>query len=910
MMTNCALKARARCVLSSAPRVSSKKPRKVSFVSVCEFLCVTNALTRAHGARTAREMTTRKRGRPFFDVGDLLEDDAAVRALPRLAGSGSEQSSPLVDLLTAAGLRVSHQQSPPGVAVYLQPPCTVALEDMAPEHALCWLMFGIAPEQASLERQYLTTIRRPLLARRFATRLCTLRPQHAAAIRAALAPLTAGVAVERGAREGSDGGGSCQRMGDGDGKSVENGPRSATEGEEEDDDERDEEEEERKEARMEVLVRRAVVDAAAAMGASQLQAEREWQVLFASHSSLANACLALVLTATAVHVQDATFMHAPAHTSRSRLTLLLYDRQVHEAQQRPRRFAWLPCLHHVLATPEPAAVGERVCRAFWRELRRKQGYFPPAELTAALTPPLTDWLASCVTLRGGGLLCVRASLAPKRQLCFYLDGAPGAGKSSLVRALLPSLVGAIRRHLHPECHGAFVKQGLNKPLDHLRLEFERRPNNNDLSVAGVLEMAREPLSATEPRLLLLALEEMPPAEQRQAECCDLLAERLKGSCAHNDLITFVSSNYPLEPSAEGALRRCTAFANLRALRVRPVVGAERAALAHSLLTRFLHGVRGGTPDDGGGGGGGGEFKDVEIAINTDVGLGEGDVRPLVRHLRCLAVYVAEALRRAGGGRAAMGGAPHDASVAVQICGVGGCGGEQPATLGESALRIRVTPRGGTDATLASMELAPSRHGSLAPANGQIIHPLSRVLFDKWARGLAGRTAEPTRADCNTDDRGDDCAAMLLLLDHFLCNAIAPAVIVCSDTPDANAQADALLEAVADAPRFRLIRAVDVRSVKMNRSLYDRRDERSLRDEILDLKGDGGVDAVVIELLAPDEAAELQIREMVEDSPSLVAHSVHKRILHKEGLLFIVRVGSTGGTPELRSRSSLVIETRL
>ena len=55
--------------------------------------------------------------------------------------------------------------------------------------------------------------------------------------------------------------------------------------------------------------------------------------------------------------------------------------------------------------------------------------------------------------------------------------------------------------------------------------------------------------------------------------------------------------------------------------------------------------------------------------------------------------------------------------------------------------------------------------------------------------------------------------------------------------------------------------------------------------------------------------ELTIREMVEDSPSVVAHSVHKRILHKNGLLFVVRVGAATEaviSPELRSRASLVL----
>ena len=99
-------------------------------------------------------------------------------------------------------------------------------------------------------------------------------------------------------------------------------------------------------------------------------------------------------------------------------------------------------------------------------------------------------------------------------------------------------------------------------------------------------------------------------------------------------------------------------------------------------------------------------------------------------------------------------------------------------------------------------------------------------------------------------------------------------------------------------------------MKMNRALYDRRDERSLRDELLDAREQHAHAAV--ELLAPDAQAQLLIREMIEDSPSVVAHSVHRRILTKAGLLFVVRVerpeadgGAVTISPELASRASFI-----
>ena len=47
--------------------------------------------------------------------------------------------------------------------------------------------------------------------------------------------------------------------------------------------------------------------------------------------------------------------------------------------------------------------------------------------------------------------------------------------------------------------------------------------------------------------------------------------------------------------------------------------------------------------------------------------------------------------------------------------------------------------------------------------------------------------------------------------------------------------------------------------------------------------------------------------MVEDSPSVDAQTCHKRILHKEGLLFVVRVGDGEISPPLLSRASIVLE---
>ena len=70
-----------------------------------------------------------------------------------------------------------------------------------------------------------------------------------------------------------------------------------------------------------------------------------------------------------------------------------------------------------------------------------------------------------------------------------------------------------------------------------------------------------------------------------------------------------------------------------------------------------------------------------------------------------------------------------------------------------------------------------------------------------------------------------------VLDLWLCGALAPAVLVCTRADRAERLWRGLETRLGG--RAALIRGVDPLEVKMNRSLYDRRDERSLRDELLE-----------------------------------------------------------------------------
>mmetsp|Transcript_44249 Transcript_44249/g.60447 ORF Transcript_44249/g.60447 Transcript_44249/m.60447 type:complete len:92 (-) Transcript_44249:188-463(-) len=90
---------------------------------------------------------------------------------------------------------------------------------------------------------------------------------------------------------------------------------------------------------------------------------------------------------------------------------------------------------------------------------------------------------------------------------------------------------------------------------------------------------------------------------------------------------------------------------------------------------------------------------------------------------------------------------------------------------------------------------------------------------------------------------------------------------------------------------------------MTRCLYDSKHSTNVRDEIISAFSTGS-ERVVVDVDARTRDAQLIIRELVEDSPSMAAFSSVRSAMHKDGIFFVVKVPASP-TPEIMSRASWV-----
>ena len=236
-------------------------------------------------------------------------------------------------------------------------------------------------------------------------------------------------------------------------------------------------------------------------------------------------------------------------------------------------------------------------------------------------------------------------------------------------------------------------------------------------------------------------------------------------------------------------------------------------------------------------------------LRVDVHGDGGDTRPLVRFLRMLAFYASFLMAKFPEGLC-------DSHIGVLQTEASSC----KISIGPEEILLKVTP-------------------------SKILVPLAAQVFDRRVSCVVERLKPFNMSP------PEELSAVLRF---WLARTLAPAVI------DRNLISK-LKRAVQLLGNIHCIPEVDASKYKMTKSLYDPIDTPNLRDDILKL-GRGAL--VAVELLCSTVDAQLCIREIIEDTPSMTAFSTEKSALHKSGLLFCCYCSDI--TPEIKSRASIIL----
>lgn len=249
----------------------------------------------------------------------------------------------------------------------------------------------------------------------------------------------------------------------------------------------------------------------------------------------------------------------------------------------------------------------------------------------------------------------------------------------------------------------------------------------------------------------------------------------------------------------------------------------------------------------------------KLALSLNVPLGEGDTRPLVKYLRMLSFYIqALVVKSQFVGHIDVSVTFDDMTNTTNVI----------TSVGEN-IQLKASPCGNIYAT------APTALDSRATETVQSLHKRHPDLKSP--------------------------SELCQILDFYFAKTLAPAVVLSNNKQ----LVEDLMKLLSHSKGVKAILDVDPSSRKIMKSLYDSSDTPNLRDDIIDMTR-GNADALVaIELMCNNTDAQMQIREIIEDTPSMTAFSTERSALCKDGLFFGIYVNGPV-TPEIKSRASLVI----
>jgi len=458
----------------------------------------------------------------------------------------------------------------------------------------------------------------------------------------------------------------------------------------------------------------------------------------------------------------------------------------------------------------------------------------------------------------------------------------------LAKVLPTALQRTLEKFADPECVTRFVKQNLNKSIKTLELEFELRPNNNDMSIMSIVQGRRMAMSQAKPGLVVLNFEEMPMfsshSNPNQLAISQLICQRFggrKGSYTqvqrinnHIDrhkaprnsdkrsigrdfsLVTIFTSNYPLAEDSKVALQQLELYQSLLTIEMTGIIGSDRCLFAKSYLRQYLLEPIGRSCL---------EISTQNITLN--ISSQDGDIRPLVRQLRMYAYYIRRLYTNNNNQKGGIANvklikvSQHKTNCALSV---------------EIGIGIGASRRFEQNLKIGSL-------GNWIPADDFIFDSKIKLVLEKIKNII----------------QKDKVVELAVILEYWLSTTLAPAVILSQDNTIITGLMKAI-ECMGDG--IHCIRNINSHTYKMIKSLYDPREMPNLRDDILKF----GPDALVAtEIICPTKDSQLCIREMIEDSPSMTAFSSAKSALYKTGLLFAIHIKGEV-TPEIMSRVSIVI----
>jgi len=631
--------------------------------------------------------------------------------------------------------------------------------------------------------------------------------------------------------------------------------------------------------------------------------KKEYQRICVSNSTISNAYLFLLQSIHGICIQDILLKYNPKEPKYERITIYFYDPAID--YRKPSLFLFLPGLHTVL-TKGPHELVSEMMESFWSHVLRN-GYFPTTAIQQVLESQLRSFFVSgLVTATTGGSsnsylpLPLKADFVPSSPLSIYIHGKAGVGKSSLAKVLPMALQSTLEQHMDPKSMARFVKQNLNKRLETLELEFQPRPNNNDMSVMSIIQARRMTMSQSKAGLVVLNLEEMPSFmgnNPDQESVAQLISQRFGGrkgnyqpqeqnnkivningfvnSSGRNNpaprnsdkrsigqdysLVTIFTSNYPLAENSKAALAQLELYQSLTPIEMFSITGSDRYQFAKSYLSQCLI--------DSFGEDFAAEITTRNIVLDIVSISNDGDTRPLVRQLRMFSYYLRTMLE----------------NIIVQKAG--------HVTVEE--IRVLQNEKDCILTVQTKIGRKANRNSSQQLTMGSLInwYPAGPFIFDSKIKMVINKL--------KTIIDDEKAAELAVILEFWISMTLAPAVILSRDKKIIEQLVNAI-ECMGED--VNCIKSVDAQTYKMIKSLYDPKEMPNLRDDILKF-GRGSL--VATELRCPTGDSQLCIREMIEDSPSMTAFSSMKSALNKSGLLFAIYVEGEV-TPEVLSRVSFVL----